>query len=129
MTSHALRATFLRVEATRSVWRRYAPGRSGTAIYSASLPVPLGEVPAIALTHPMVGYPALVRMRMLPVTADPLVAPAVPIPIAPQPDISGRGRRTVFLDARWRRSNCNYGADVIRARGRDSDHTSTEYYR
>jgi hypothetical protein len=25
---HALRATFLRVEATRNIWRRYAPGRS-----------------------------------------------------------------------------------------------------
>jgi hypothetical protein len=91
--------------------------------------MPLGEMPAIALTHPMVGYPALVRMRVLPVTADPLVAPAVPIPIATQPDISGGGRRTVFLDARWRRCNCNYGAYVIRARGRNSDHTSTEYYR
>src|ERR1700738_5202755 len=126
MTSHALRATFLRVEATRSVWRRYAPGRPRPrevapgrattggarrptmvcpAIYSASLPMPLGEMPAIALTHPMVAYPALVRMRVLPVTADPLMAPLVPPPIATQPDISGRGRRTVFLDARWRRSN------------------------
>jgi hypothetical protein len=91
--------------------------------------MPLGEMPAIALTHPMVRYPALVWMRALPVTADPFVAPAVPIPIATQPDISGGGWRTVFLDARWRRSNCNYGAYVIRARGRDSDHTSTEYYR
>jgi hypothetical protein len=27
MTCHALRATFLRVEATRSMQRRYAPGR------------------------------------------------------------------------------------------------------
>jgi hypothetical protein len=96
---------------------------------SVPLPMTLGHMPAIALMHPMVGDPALVRMRALPVTADPLVAPTIPIPIATQPDISGGGRRTVFLDARWRRRNRDYGAYVIPVRGHSSDHASTEYYR
>src|SRR5260370_356407 len=132
MTSHALRATLLRVEATRSVQRRYAPedrnhaapGQPtsldrrtsptprhppvGDATKSTSLPMALGEIPPTALPPPMGGSPALVRRRVPPVPAAPLVAPAVPIPIATQPDISGRGRRTVFLDTRWRRSNCDY---------------------
>src|ERR1700733_2554431 len=84
-------------------------------ISSVPLPMTLGKMPPVALMHPMMGYPALVRMRALPVTADPLVAPAGPIPITTQPDISGGGRRTVFLDARWRRSNGNHGAYVVRA--------------
>jgi hypothetical protein len=93
-----------------------------------SLPVTLGQIPAIALMHPMVGYPALVRMRVLPTTGDPLVPTTFPPPVATQPDISGGGRWTVFLDSDRRRGHHDGGAYVVPARRRRSDYASTESY-
>jgi hypothetical protein len=99
------------------------------AVRLASLPVTLGEIPAIALMHPVVGYPALVRMRVLPMTGDPHVPTTFPAPIAAQPDIAGSGRRTVFLDSDRRRSDRDGGPYVISARRRRSDYAATESYR
>jgi hypothetical protein len=99
------------------------------AIISAALPMPLGEMPAIALMHPMVRHPSLVGMRVLPVTANPFVPTAIPAPVPAQPDVSGGGRGPVFLYARWRGSNCDNRAYVIPVRGCGSDHASAEYYR
>lgn len=98
-------------------------------IISTPLPMPLGEMPPIPLMHPTVGHPSLMRMRVLPVTANPFVPTAVPAPIPAQPDVSRGGRGPVFLYAGWGRGNRDNCAYVIPLRGRGSDHASTEYYR
>jgi len=54
------------------------PMMTYAALRLAPLPVPLDEEPAIALMHPMVGYPALVRMRVLPVASNPHMPTAFP---------------------------------------------------
>jgi hypothetical protein len=110
----------------RTARRRTVPR---SAVRLASLPVTLGEKPAIALMHPMVGYPALVRVRVLIMTGDPHVPTAFPTPVATEPDISGGGRRTVFLDPDRGWGHHDSGAYVIPARGRRSDYASTKSYR
>lgn len=103
--------------------------RARRALISAAFPMPLREMPTIALMHPTVRHPSLAGMRALPVTANPFVPTACPAPIAAQPDVSRGGRGPVFLYARWRGSNRDNRAYVVPVRGRGSDHASTEYYR
>jgi hypothetical protein len=89
--------------------------------------MPLSQIPPITLMHPMMGYPMLMRMRTIPVAANPYVLTAFPAPVATQPHIAGGGRRTIFLDPDRRRGHHDRGTRVIPVRWRRySDDASAE---
>src|SRR5262249_34964077 len=71
---------------------------------AATAPAARLEAPAIAVACPASRLPdgAGVCGR-LPVAAGPHVAVAVPLPVAADPDLAGRGRRAGVLDLRRRR--------------------------
>jgi hypothetical protein len=86
-------------------------------------------MPPVTLMHPAVRNPALMRMRVLPMTGYPLVSFATPSPIPAEPDIADLGRWTVYLNSGWGRSRVHHGAYVIAMRGWDGDDTSAEQAR
>jgi hypothetical protein len=68
------------------------------------------------------GYPALTRMGVIPMSADPDVTPAFPIPVASQPHIARGRRRPVFLYSGWRRLDGDDRADIVPVRGWRNGH-------
>jgi hypothetical protein len=59
--------------------------------------------PVITVIFPAVGNPAVARARCLPVTWDPFVPGASPVPEAVYPDMPDYRRRSDILNARRRR--------------------------
>jgi len=92
---------------------------------SATLPVTLNQVPAIALMHPMVRYPSLMRMRVLPVAGNPHVLAAFPPPITTRPNVAAlRGWSVRFYsDRRW--GYHNRGSSIVAARRRCGRHNAS----
>src|SRR5580658_1746455 len=92
---------------------------SGLKLASAS-PVALAQTPATADLHPLMRHPVIARTRGLPVSADPDVTAADPVPVAAQPYVAGHRRCAIHLDL-WRRGCHRDGAADIHGRLRDSD--------
>jgi len=84
---------------------RLRPSPGGTPGLTA-FPVTGFHAPAIALPHPLMGNPMVTGTWRSPVTRDPFMSIANPVPVAAQPHISG--------------SRCN--ADEFHPRCRGGDH-------
>jgi len=71
------------------------------------------QMPPITLMHPAMRDPPLMRMGVLPMATYPLVTSTAPPPVATEPDIASRRRRSIFLEPGWGRGHLDHGTYVI----------------